>query len=145
MIYFLQSLSCLQMMYQQYLRAAAEPIDLPHRMNFFILNRYFKMSMTAATSYFQLAPNEIQSPYELPQPLKSKLQKEMPIFKILSMQVVPIYDISTFQPRAIHAMEIDYTCIGMNWQRTVVETGIYFLFFMVLASKIISFTILMGN
>jgi len=73
----------------QYLRAAAEPIDLPQSTNFLVLNFYFKVATTAAISYFSLAPKEMESPSELPQPLKSKQQKESPIRSTVSTYVEP--------------------------------------------------------
>jgi hypothetical protein len=65
-----------------YFIAAAAPIDLPQRINLFTLYFYFRVSMTAKISFFSLAPKEIDFPSELPQPVKSKLQNDSPIFKI---------------------------------------------------------------
>ena len=73
----------------QYLTAQAEPMDLPHRTTFLTPNFYISFSTTALTSYFSLAPKEITSPSELPQPLKSKEQKVTPNLRMSSTWIRP--------------------------------------------------------
>ena len=64
----------------KYLKAVTAPIDLPHKPIYFIFSIVLKYLYTSSTSFHSWYPSEIYSPSAFPQPVKSKVQRDILFF-----------------------------------------------------------------